>query len=147
MGIYIGLALIVLGYFAGRFAESKHYQSIKQREENFLHSPKVSFGKNMDHSNVLRSEMVTGSAVISLDHFKRFLSGLQSLLGGRISSYESLLDRAKREAVLRMQEAAPDAHIILNVRIETTTIGNISGNNNGIGSVEAIAYGTAIWEK
>ena len=46
--------------------------------------------------------------VISLDHFKRFLAGLRALVGGRIRSYETLLDRARREALMRMKEAARD---------------------------------------
>ena len=43
--------------------------------------------------------LVAGSVVISEDYFKRIVSSLQSLFGGRLRSYESLVDRARREAV------------------------------------------------
>ena len=43
--------------------------------------------------------MVTGSIVISLDYFKRVIAGLRGLVGGRIKTYEPLLERARREAM------------------------------------------------
>ncbi len=78
--------------------------------------------------------------------FQKFVAGLRSLFGGRLQSYESLLDRARREAILRMKESALEigAKVIINVRIETASISKSSSRNNGIGSVEVVAYGTAL---
>ena len=84
-----------------------------------------------------------GSAVISIDYFKRFLASLRNIFGGTVKSYESLIDRARREALIRMKEMAGDATVIVNVRIETSTIGR-SANRKGVGCLEAIAYGTAM---
>ncbi|MGQ0547496.1 MAG: YbjQ family protein, partial [Betaproteobacteria bacterium] len=54
------------------------------------------------------SRLVAGSVVIADDYFKSLLAGLYSFFGGPVRSYESLLDRARREAVLRMKaEARP----------------------------------------
>ena len=39
-------------------------------------------------------------------NFKRFLANLRRLIGGRVKSYESILDRARREALLRMKTEA-----------------------------------------
>ena len=64
--------------------------------------------------------------------------------GGKVKSYESLIDRARREALLRMKEEAPDASMIINVRIETSTIGKTSRNKT-VGCLEAVAYGTALF--
>jgi len=64
-----------------------------------------------------------------------------------VKSYETLVDRARREATLRMKEMAWDADIILNLRIETSAIGNSANRRKAIGSIEAIAYGTAITYK
>ena len=52
-------------------------------------------------------------------------------------------DRARREAMLRMKEMAGNATVIVNVRIETSTIGR-KANKKGVGCLEAIAYGTAL---
>ncbi len=87
-----------------------------------------------------------GSAVISIDYFKRFLAILRNIFGGRIRSYESLVDRARREAILRMKAEAKKNHadIIINFRMETSTIGRSANQKGQVGSVEALAYGTAI---
>jgi uncharacterized protein YbjQ (UPF0145 family) len=68
------------------------------------------------------------------------------MIGGRLTSYESLLDRARREAILRMKESAilSGGKIIVNVRIETTSISKHSNSLYSIGSVEVVAYGTAV---
>ena len=44
------------------------------------------------------------------------------MFGGRVSAYETLVDRARREAILRMKEEAKGADIILNMRLETSSI-------------------------
>ena len=141
--IAIPLTLIAVGYFAGRYAERQHYASIHQREACFLRLPAVTT-KSWDTTRaVLDSRLVSGSVVVSADYFKRLLANLRNLIGGRMRSYESLLDRARREAVLRLKEQYPDADIIVNLRIETSTIGS-RNRQNGISCVELIAYGTAI---
>ena len=139
------VVLIAIGYIAGTLAESNHYQSIKQRERRFLRLPAVTIKNAIDENAVVeKAQLVSGSIVISLDYFKRVLAGLRNIFGGEISSYETLIDRARREAILRMKEEARRADIILNVRIETSSIGQSADQIKSIGSIEALAYGTAI---
>jgi uncharacterized protein YbjQ (UPF0145 family) len=89
---------------------------------------------------------VTGHVVVSVDYFKRFVAGLRGLFGGRISSYESLLDRARREAVLRMKASAMHEgyHAIVNVRLETSCLAKSARNNKKTAGVEVLAFGTGI---
>ncbi|MFT6733724.1 MAG: hypothetical protein ACJAS9_001914 [Polaribacter sp.] len=49
-----------------------------------------------------------------MDYFKRFLAGLRNIFGGRVVTYESLVDRARREAILRMKEKCPAAPSLIN---------------------------------
>ena len=75
------------------------------------------------------------------------MASLKLLFGGKITTYESLLDRARREALLRLREQARvrNAFVVINTRIETSSISKSSGRNEGsVGSVEVLAYGTAI---
>ena len=140
----IFLILLALGYGAGTWAEKRHYRSIMEREEQFLQLPAITIKKvELDDSKIERAVLVVGSVVISVDYFKRLLAGLRNIFGGTIKSYETLLDRARREALLRMKEKAHGASMIINVRIETSTIGKRAFKGK-LGSVEAIAYGTAI---
>jgi len=144
MDLIVFLTLMALGYLAGSALEKKHYSSIIEREKEFLHIPAVTTKSVPYPPEQIRSlELVDGSAVISVDYFKRILARLRNIFGGTIKSYESLLDRARREAILRMKEQAPDAAIIVNVRIETSAIGKYSARRN-VSCLEALAYGTAI---
>ncbi len=138
------LVLLAVGYSAGTWAEKKHYASIEKRERETLHLPAVTLRNPPHQSNAVENaELVYGSVVISIDYFKKMLAGLRNIFGGPVKSYETLVDRARREAVLRMKEMAGDAGSIINVRIETSAIGFTSGKK-GVGSIEVIAYGTAL---
>ena len=142
--IVLWVLLIAAGYVFGRRAESRHYSSIATREQALLGLPATNSRVPVDvPSQVTRAELVYGSAVISVDFFKTVSASLRGLVGGRVQSYETLVDRARREAVLRMKESCPQAHQVINLRLETVTI---SGAGSGsVGAVEVLAYGTAIY--
>ncbi len=143
MELIVFIALIGLGYFAGSMAERKHYTSIETREEAFIHLPSVTIRKVEEEEKIENAQLVSGSAVISVDYFKRILAGLRTLVGGRVKTYESLLDRARREAILRMKEQDPTADLIINLRLETSSISK-GNRQKSVGTIEALAYGTAI---
>ncbi|MEE4111985.1 MAG: heavy metal-binding domain-containing protein [Desulfobacteraceae bacterium] len=142
--LIVFLALLALGYGAGSWAEKRHYRSIADREKTTINLPAVTLKSVHIPGHKIRSaRLVYGSAVISVDYFKRILASLRNVFGGKVKSYESLLDRARREALLRMKAMAGNATVIVNVRIETSAIGNQSQRKN-IGCLEAMAYGTAL---
>ena len=136
MELIISLVMLALTYYIGNLIEMNHYQSIKERERMYINLPIVT-GKNFLPSNVhiIQSELVYGNIVISIDYFKRFLALLRNIVGGEVSSYETLVDRARREAILRMKERASGAGIILNFRIETSMIGQSANKKGKVGSV------------
>lgn len=137
-------ALIVLGYVVGRYLERRHYRSIEQRERELIDlittTSKHPIG---EIPSDVRAELVNGACVISPDYFKQFVAGLRMLFGGNVRSYETLIDRARREAVLRLKESCPDANQIINLRIETSSI--TKGRKNQVGSVEVLTYATALF--
>ena len=85
-------------------------------------------------------QLVSSNVVISHDYFKYVLANIQNFFGGRLTSYESVVERARREAMIRLkQEAhAMGANHIMGVRLNTTELGMQGG------MVEVFAYGTAI---
>lgn len=142
--LYIFITLPVLGYVFGRIAEKNHFKSIINREHRY--KDLMTFSERlpppgMGHAS---SELVGGNVVISVDYFKRIAAGLRAIVGGRVTTYESLLERARREAILRMKEEAlaKGATMIVNVKLETASI--TKGRKQQIGSVEVYAYGTAL---
>jgi uncharacterized protein YbjQ (UPF0145 family) len=153
----LGLALqltfvvgpLVLFYAIGRSLEKKHFASIREREAQLLHLPAVTFSTIPEQWAHLSPSLVSGNVVISLDYFKRFVAGLRNLLGGRIGAYETLLDRARREALLRMKRQAQlrGAKAIVNVRLETSRLANASAGGKGTAGVEILAFGTALLER
>ena len=146
MSLVVFLLLLISAYAIGTFVEKRHYQSIKKREIEMLDLPAVNIKKVPREKKIVGTQMVSGSAVISLDYFKRVLASLRMLIGGRVRTYESLIDRARREAVLRMKQSCKLKNgLIINVRIETSSIGKSANDKNQVGSIEALAYGTAIY--
>ena len=142
--LIIFLVLMTLGYGVGTFLEKRHYRSILRREKEFLNLPAVTLKTaHYTPDQVASARLVYGSAVISIDYFKKILAGLRNIFGGTVKSYESLVDRARREATLRMKAMAGDAAVIVNVRIETASVGK-QANKKSVGCLEAVAYGTAI---
>lgn len=135
--------LLLFGtYFIGRSIEKRHYKRIKERESAWNHIPAIT-GKDMSGlPQVAAAELVVGSVVVSVDYFKRWLSGFRKIFGGEMKSYSSVIDRGRREAVLRMKETCPDADMFLNCRIMTSTISN--GKGKAIGCSEVMAYATAV---
>jgi uncharacterized protein YbjQ (UPF0145 family) len=140
------LLLLVLAYFTGSMIERRNFRDIRRREEDYAGFPVVSFDTMPADWNVSGSAMVTGSIVVSLDYFKRVIAGLRGLIGGRIKTYEPLLDRARREALLRMTESAREQgyDAVFNVRLETSRLANSRGDGKGIAGVEMLAFGTAV---
>lgn len=138
------VVLLVLGYVVGRIAESRHYRSIRRRERKLadVHIFSNRFAP-LETTVAGTGSLVAGSVVVSEDYFKRMVGALYSFIGGRVKSYESLLDRARREAVLRMKAEAAEkgARMIINVKFQTFAIPGRSGK---IGAVEILAYGTAL---
>ena len=150
--VLLFIGLLALGYTTGTIAEKRHYRSIERRENIFLKTPIVTLKEDgTDVSNVDGAMLVMGSAVISLDYFKRFLFGLRNIFGGEVAAFGSLVDRARREAILRMVESSYEAGspaIILNLRIETSSIGRSSSRRrNKTTCIEVLAYGTAIYKE
>jgi uncharacterized protein YbjQ (UPF0145 family) len=144
LNLIIFVTLLTVGYVVGQWIEKKHFRSIIEREERYRKL--LTFNerfppKELESVNV---ELVGGNVVISIDYFKRIAAGLRGLIGGRVSAYETLVERARREAILRMKESAhkKGASMIINVRLETASISK--GKKQQIGSVEVYAYGTAI---
>lgn len=146
MNFVMPLLILMFAYFIGSWIERRHFTSIREREAENRAYPVVSFDTMPADWNVNQATMVIGSIVISLDYFKRVIAFLKSLFGGRIKTYEPLLDRARREALLRMTEQArrQGYDAVFNVRLETSRLANSRGNGEGVAGVEMLAYGTAV---
>lgn len=144
MDLLLILFLIILTFITGSIIEKRHFKKIIKREKALIKKPIISYGKKFKGINkkIKKVELVTGEVVISGDYFKNFAAGLKNFFGGRLTTFESILDRGRREAVLRMREKAKGSSIIVNTRIESVMLNNFYSQS--VPQCAIIAYGTAI---
>jgi uncharacterized protein YbjQ (UPF0145 family) len=142
VGIF--LILILVGFFAGGHIEKKHLEDLRDREYRTRQLPIINMGAKTPIPEADRAKLFVGSVVISSDYFKTFVASWINFFGGHIGVFETLVQRGRREAIVRMKEDALQwgAQKVVNVRLETA---ELSGHGTG-GSVavEIIAYGTGI---
>jgi len=82
--------------------------------------------------------LVTGSSVRTRGFGGRFISGLQSIKGGRGSAYLSEIEKARTEALEELKTKASEAgaNAVLYINFETTEILE--------GFIVVTVYGTAV---
>ena len=135
------LLLFIVGWVFGARHERQHLARLRASESELSHivvSSERFYVPTMATGS--EGELVLGSVVIAQDYFKMVIARVLSLFGKNLTTYETLLDRARREALVRMrtQAHARGYSHVYGLRLEVTNV-------NQLGSmVEAIAYGTAV---
>lgn len=145
MELIILVILLGLGWSCGFLTESRHFRDIHKRENShagMIVSDLKTCQPGADPG--MGATLVMGQVVIATDYMKSFLSGLRMIIGGELRCYETLVDRARREAILRVLEQADNLgyNAVCNLRLETSDIGGMTGRR-GVTMVAVFAYGTA----
>ncbi len=143
--VLVPLALLVLGFSLGGFRERSHFKKLARREAASSDVLVTNLKRVANPETVRQSSLVGGQVVIGTDYFKTFVTALRNLVGGEMKAAQSLMVRARREAVLRMIDDARrlGATEICNVRFAFCNISMMSGNKGAM-CVEVYAYGTAV---
>ncbi len=144
------ITLLIIGVIFGGINERRHFERLRKDEAALSHILQTNLKTIPDiYAQELEDDgiLVSGSVVIALDYFKKIAAKLKSLVGGTLRSYETLLDRARREAIVRMLKEADamGATAVHNIRIEFSTIAGQDPTNPG--GAELLAYGTAVKAK
>jgi uncharacterized protein YbjQ (UPF0145 family) len=139
------LAFLLLGLGIGTLIERAHFRRLTKREKELSYMLLTDTGSFPAGCGRESCELVIGEVVIAADFFKTFLANIRKLIGGDLRSYATLMERARREAIVRMQESARSigANRVINVRLTSSNIGGIKRGRQGV-KVEMFAYGTAI---
>lgn len=135
--------LVLIGYFRGRVNQLKHLKDLALEEQAQRDVLIFATRHPASSSTPLDPILVTGNAVVSADYFRYFIAGLRKFLGGNYTVFEELNERARRQAIVRMKQAAKQqgAQMIFNVCINANRISH--PREPGAPQVEIIAYGTA----
>ena len=69
--------------------------------------------------------IVTGETIIGANLFKDFFAGIRDIVGGRASSYESVLREAKDTALQELRERAMQlgANAVIGIDLDYETVG------------------------
>ena len=125
--LVLPLILLLIGLVGGRLTENSHVARLNRREEELagmlvtqLRNPPCAAAQYE-----LPPTLVVAEVVIATDYLKSFLASIKNFFGGRMRGYQRMLDRARREAVCRLLEAAQENgyNAICNVRFESADVG------------------------
>ncbi len=146
LSLVVTPAMLFAAWVAGGILERRHFQNLLLLESGSRDVLALTI-EDLPPGWVVEScDLVIGNVVISQDYFKRFAATVKGVFGGNIRVFEPLLERARREALLRMKAQARSLghDTIINVRIETSPLARATGNANGTAGVEIMAFGTAL---
>ena len=140
------IVLLILALFVGSWVERLHFRRLERREAALRHILMTDLRTLPAGYASQPCELVVGEVVIASDYFKTFLASLRKLVGGELRTFETLMHRARREALVRMLESAEriGANAVVNVRFATSNIGSMKRNRKAA-MVEMYAYGTAVF--
>jgi uncharacterized protein YbjQ (UPF0145 family) len=146
MDTVLAVVMAIIAFVFGSLGQIRHYRAIRLRELQLRHI--LLFNEKMPPARYAGQNfaLVCGSVVMSGDYFRQIIAGLEGIFGGRLTGFEAMMDRGRREAILRMKKEAErlGAEAVFNVRLETCTLSSQQkGKNGGLACAEFMAYGTA----
>ena len=146
LDLLITPVMLIGAWISGGILERRHLKGLLLLESGSRGVLAVTIEDLPPNWHVESSELVMGNVVISQDYFKRFAASIKGIFGGNIRVFESLLERARREALVRMKGVAHARgyNTIINVRIETVRLASSRRDGKGTAGVEILAFGTAI---
>ena len=104
--VFLPLGIFLTAMIAGIYIESKHLKELEIREKA-IRSGLVTHNRRKPIIEAPRKmEVVAGEVVIGADRFKTWLARWRQLVGGTMKSLAPVVERARREALLRAQEKA-----------------------------------------
>ena len=159
VGVGIIIALVsVLGVFLfptlswalGRWYQGRLVRALNEQEKrtgNMLQSEHyLSTSSSMNAIGANGSTLLHVSICVGPSMGQMFFMWFKSLVGGRLASYDTVLDFGRREVLLRLKKQADEfgCSTIENIRIETSVISFAKNQKSKTSSVEFLAFATGI---
>ena len=135
IGLVITGVLLGIGFTAGTLAERNHFRQLEEREAASNHiirtQSKKFLAPKLGSPNPV---LICAETVIASDYFKNFLASFRKFFGGEMGSYNSLMDRARRETLNKLieQAKAQGFNAICNVRLEPADVAGSLGNKAAV---------------
>lgn len=122
--LFLSLMFLIVPAFTGRYFERKHLRELGEREKRLFGSMIIHNRRYPYSKGELQARMYSGEVVIAADRFKTWLARWRQLIGGKMGSLAPVVERARREALLRAAERAKsDGYTELgNIRYNTASL-------------------------
>jgi len=122
MFVGVPASFLILLYAAGSLSKYLHLGRLAAGEracEQILATNTSAFPAHATEAQIVLSEVV-----ISTDHFRSLIARIRKIFGGELSTYRSMMMRARREAILRLQQQAMAGGFtgVANIRLEAADI-------------------------
>ncbi|MGQ9649594.1 MAG: YbjQ family protein [Phycisphaerae bacterium] len=145
LGVVPFLFFLALGFAVGSWRERNHLRALSAREKEFTDIRISTIQTVPDPETVREAALVSGGVVIAADYFKTTAAQIRKLVGGEMGAIRTLVERAQREATLRLLAEARrmGATEVWNIRYETSSIRG-ADKYQAAASVELFVYGTAV---
>jgi uncharacterized protein YbjQ (UPF0145 family) len=141
--IGVGITALMLVVFGsiGKLRERRHFTQIANREKELEYLLVMNTRNSDPGFTPTQATLVTGEVVVGSDYLKTFLTSIRNLFGGEMKSFAMVMERTRREALIRMLDEAQQlrARAVVNVRFETSEVGGPR-----LPAAEILCYGTAI---
>lgn len=145
LNLLLPLGMLFAAAMIGHLIESRHLRRLETAEAELdsimlVQLKSLPPGWTTDGT----PEVLSASVVLANDYFRIFLAAWRMVFGGRVRSFERLMERARREALVRLRREARDKgfNVVWNLRVETTMMQTFDKRQSG--SVEIVAYGTGM---
>ena len=148
--IFTIIVFPTLSWAIGKWYQNRLMSALldnEKQEGKMLQSDKhLSTSSSMTSMTAESSTLLHVSICVGPSWGQIFFMWFKSLFGGRLHSYDVVLDYGRREVLLRLNQQAKalGCSSIVNIRIETSTVSFAKNNNNKTSSVEFLAFATGL---
>lgn len=137
--------LLAVAWLWGTLGERRHLRRLSERERDYADVLLDDLARlPRTTATGLPPRLVTAEVVLAANALTTVLASIRRRFGGRIDGYRRLLERARREALVRLVEEARVAGYgaVGNVRVATVEVGG-AGSGGFATRVAVMAIGTA----
>jgi uncharacterized protein YbjQ (UPF0145 family) len=140
--------LLLFAWGVGAWMATRHEADLAEREPTVAHLQVHNTGRLEDAvAGPNPPAMVASEVTLGVDHFRGFLGQWKNLFGGQVRSYQMVLDRARREVMMRLLEQAHSLgyNAVANVRIDFVDISGSALTRRKAADVSVLATATAYY--
>lgn len=127
IGLLCFIGPLAMGWMIGASVERRHFANLDAREDRIRATMIVTQNRELfaPLEGKQAPRMLMAETAIATDYMKTYLAGWRGFFGGEVRSYRTLLERARREATLRMVEEAQRMgyNAVGNIRLDPCEIG------------------------